>query len=74
LPIHYNVVLVGEGEKKDGIKLVMFLTSTSLRHAVLPQSLILLICETIEPTIPLEVVTHLIKSCALYLKNGVHPN
>ena len=57
LPTHDNVVLVHEGEK-NGEELGALFMSTSPRHSVFPQRLVLRIGEAIEPTIYLEIVTH----------------
>ena len=58
MPIRDNVVIVREGEEKDGEELGALLTSTSLRHLVFLQRLVLQIGKAIEPTISLEIVIH----------------
>jgi hypothetical protein len=58
LPIHYNVVLVRQGRKKNGEELGAFLTSTSPWHSVFPHGLVLNINEAVEPTVSLKIVTH----------------
>jgi hypothetical protein len=59
LPIHYNVVLVREGRKKNGEELGAFLPSTSPWHPVFPHALVLKIDEAVEPTVSLKIVTHI---------------
>jgi hypothetical protein len=58
LPIHYNVVLVRQGRKKNGEELGAFLPSTSPWHSVFPHGLVLNINEAVEPTVSLKIVTH----------------
>jgi hypothetical protein len=61
LPIHDKVALVREGGENDGEELGTLFTSISSRHTVFPQRLVLRIGEAIEPTISLEIVTHVVK-------------
>ena len=61
MPIHDNVVLVREDKENDGEELGVFFTSTSTGHPVFPHPLIFRINEVVEPTISLEIVTHVIE-------------
>jgi hypothetical protein len=61
LPIQYNVVLIREAGEKDGEKLGAFVTTTSLRHPVVSHGLVSQIGEIVEPTISLEIVTHVLE-------------
>lgn len=74
LPIHDNVVFVRKGEENDGEKLVAFFTSTSPRQPILLHSLVFLLGEVVEPTIPLEIITHLFEIQSMYIQNGVIPH
>lgn len=58
LPIYENFVLVCEGRGKVRKELGALFTSTSPRHPVIPHQLVLCIIEVVEPTISLEIVTH----------------
>lgn len=49
---------------------MVFFMGTSLRHPVFPYGKVLLVSEVIEPTIPLEIVTHLLEVRGMYIKNG----
>ena len=42
-------------------ELVAFFTSISPRHPIFPHCMILLIYKVVEPTISLEIVTHVLK-------------
>ena len=61
LPIHDNVVIVCDGKKNDGKKLGVFFTIIFPRHPVFPHRLVRRINEVVEPTISLEILTHVFK-------------
>ena len=70
MPIHDYIVLVLEGGEMDGIEFVAFFTITSLRHPIFFHYLIIFIGEAIEPTIFLEIVTHVLKVWGTNIQNG----
>ena len=57
LPIHDNVVIICEGGKN----LMVFFRSTSSKHPLFPRCLVHFFGEVVEPTISLEIVTHLLE-------------
>lgn len=67
LPIQDNDDLDCEGREK----LVVFVTSTSLRHTIFLHYLIFLIGEVFEPTIFFEIVTYVLKVRGPYIQNGL---
>lgn len=70
MPIYDNVVLVCEGVEFDEEDFVVFFTCTSLKHPVLLYDKVFLLGEVVEPTIPLEIVTHLLEVPGTYIQNG----
>ena len=69
LPIHDNVVFVREGRKNDGEELGTLFTSTSPKHPIFPHQLVLCIGEAVEPTISIEIVTHVFEVQGLDIQN-----
>jgi hypothetical protein len=74
LPVHNNIILIGESSEKDGKKNMMLLTGTSPRYPITAHGLALLIGEGIQPSISLEVVTILMHGRLPHSKNGVNTN
>lgn len=73
LPIHGNVIFVCDNKEIDGEKLVAFFTNTSSRQPVLFHNLVLFSSEVVEPTIPLDIVTHILEIQGTYIQNGFIP-
>ena len=48
-------------EEKNGEELGTFFTSTSSRHPLFPHQLVFNIGEVVEPTISLEIITHVLE-------------
>ena len=71
LPIQDNVVLVREGGERFGENFGTLFTSTSPRDPVVPHGLVLDIGESVEPTISLEIVTHVFKVRGPDIQNGL---
>ena len=61
MPIQDNVNLVREGGENDGKELGTFFMCTSPRHSVVPHGLVLHIGETVELTISLKIVAHVLE-------------
>ena len=74
LPVHNNIVLVGESSEKDRKKNVMLFASTPPRYPITAHGLTLLIGEGIQPAITLEVVTILLGGLRSHFQNGVNTN
>jgi hypothetical protein len=74
LPVHNNIILVSENNKKDRAKNMVFFANTSPRYPITAHRLALLIGEGIQPSIPLEVVTILLHGLLLHSENGVNTN
>ena len=71
MPIQDNVVLVREGGEDDGEELGAIFTSTSPRHPVTPHGLVFDIGEVVEPTISIEIVTHVLEVRGPDIQNGL---
>ena len=74
LPVHNNIILVGESSDKDREENMMLFTSTSPRYPIRAHRLALLIREGIQPSISLEVVTILLNDLLPHFENGVNTN
>ena len=74
MPIQNNVVIVREGGENDGEELGAFFTSTSPRHSIAPHGLVIDIGEVVEPTISLEIVTHVLEVSGSDIQNGLIAN
>jgi hypothetical protein len=72
MPVHNNIILVGESGKEDKEKNMMLFASTSLGYPITANRLVLLIGEGIQPSISLEVVTILMHGLLPHSKNGVN--
>ena len=74
LPVHNNIILVGESSEKDREENMMLLTSTSPSYPIKAHRLALLIGEGIQPAILLEVVTILLHGLFMHFENEVNTN
>ena len=74
LPVHNNIILVGESSEEDREENMMFFSSTSPRYPITAYRLALLIGESIQPSITLEVVTILLHSLLTHFENIVSTN
>jgi hypothetical protein len=72
LPVHNNIILVGESRKKDREENMMLFASTSPGYPITAHRLALLIGEGIQPAISLEVVTIRLHGLLPHSKNGVN--
>ena len=74
LPVHNNIILVGESNEKNRKDNMMLLTSTSPSYPIRAHRLALLIGDDIQIAISLEVVTILPHGLATHFENGVNTN
>ena len=72
LPVHNNIILVGETKEKDREENMMFFASASPRYPIITHRMALLIGEDIQPSILLEVVTILLYGLLPHFENGVN--
>ena len=74
LPVHNNIIFVGENSEKDREENMMLFTSTSPKYSIRLHRVALLIGEGIQPAISLEVVTILLHGLLTHSENGINTN
>ena len=74
MPVHNNIILVGECSKEDREKNKIFFTSTSPRYPIIAHHLALLINKGNQPSISLRIVIILLHGLLPHSENGVNMN
>ena len=74
LPVRDHIILIDESSKNDREINIIFFASTSLRYPITTHLLALLIGESIQPSISLEVVIVLTHGLLTHFENEVNPN
>ena len=74
LPVHNNIILLGESSEEDREENMMLFTNTFPKYPINAHRLALLIGEDIHTSILLEVVTILLHGLLTHSENGVNTN